>query len=162
MDLQGLSILCDKTLGGYNTLEYAPLTWLSPNVFVQNSTTGVWLAEPSFNSGKSFLTLPFLKMTDRPFDSTANGTKFGSLSDALITATLPALKPAAALELQKMQTLRWFIIRITDKAGIKWTAGTPDNPLEFHYSSVGGKSADSANHVTVKFTGKLRNPFIPL
>ena len=151
--------MCDRVLGGYNTLEYAPVTWLSSNVYVQNTSTGLWLAEPAFIDGKNFLTLPFLKMTDRPFDGSAKQTKFGNLTDVVITATLPALKPAAASELHNMQTLRWFILRITDKAGIKWTAGTRDNPLEFDYGISGGKSAVSANDVTVKFTGKLQNPF---
>lgn len=138
MDLQNLTINCgQKVESGYSRLEYLPVAHLNTDYNPLIADGGVVLYEPSRQTGKPWLTLPFIAAADKSISTATGDTKFGVTHKQGVTTYLPTMTSQGIESLQKMKIARDFIVRYRDKQGSWWLMGDSEMPCFFDYEVEG-------------------------
>jgi hypothetical protein len=153
-ELSDITALCGdgSAAGGLVTIEYVELdrvyvagfervvdaNFLEKKVVVLN--TGEWLSMPVAVKGKLF-------------NEDQKDTDQGITFPQRIEAELPFHTPAIAGQLDMMARHR-FLVKITDRQGQKWIAGTPDEPFSFSSNLNSGDAANASKKHRISFSGQ--------
>lgn len=153
MDLQNLTAYCGKKAeSGYSALQYLPTANLSTDYYPLIADGGAVVYEPSRQTGKSWLTLPFLAATDKAISTATTDNKYGVAYKNMVTTYLPTMTSQGIQELQKMKVARDFIVRYRDKQGSWWLLGDSEMPCFFDYE------VEATGRVKVTWTSNSIRP----
>ncbi len=150
MELNGLSHYCPTSnRGGFHTLEYAPIHWISSNAFEPLATAqGNWLYNILFTTG-TWLKAPLLPKK-RAWDEQSRSNAQGPWYAQQLEANTPKLRPTVTAELERMEKMR-FLLKIEDKNGQPWILGSLEAPFEFKADASTGNSGD-LNYYALRFS----------
>lgn len=138
--------------GGVNKIEYAPVSWFEsfPEFRKPNNTLSV---APTFISGKGWLTIPHANESlDYKEDVVENDQ--GKPTRVVASGSVPQETVQLNNQFEIMKE-NYFIIKVTDKAGLVKLVGTPTNPLEFNFKYSPGKNQQALRGYDFTFTADL-------